>query len=231
MVRFQVISIHGSPFPKSLTNMKTQIYNIEAQKIGEITLPSSVFGVEISNQLIAESVRAYLANQRKSHAKVKTRGQVSGTTKKVWAQKGTGRARHGSMKAPIFVGGGVTHGPTGNENFSIKLNKKVKKKALFSVLSKFAENKSILVIDKINSIQPKTKEAVKLISGLKKDNKVLSTSQKIGIITTKTLDNVKRGFGNISKVNILTLKSLNVYDLSNQNFLIFSKQAVEKIAK
>lgn len=211
--------------------MKTQIYNIEAQKIGEITLPSSVFGVEVSNQLIAESVRAYLANQRKSHAKAKTRGQVSGTTKKVWAQKGTGRARHGSMKAPIFVGGGVTHGPTGHENFSIKLNKKVKKKALFSVLSKFAENKSILVVDKINSIQPKTKEALKLISGLKKDNKVLSTSQKIGIITTKTLGNVKRGFGNISKINILTLKSLNVYDLSNQNFLIFSKQAVEKIAK
>jgi large subunit ribosomal protein L4 len=211
--------------------MKTQIYNIEAQKVGEITLPSSVFGVEVSNQLIAQAVRVYLANQRKSHAMAKTRGQVSGTTKKVWAQKGTGRARHGSMKAPIFVGGGVTHGPTGNENYSLKLNKKVKKLALNSILSKFAENKRILVIDKFNSIEPKTKLAIKLLSGLRADNEVLSKSPKIGIITTKTLSNVKRSFNNISQVNLLTLKSLNVYDLSNQNFLIFSKQAIAKITK
>lgn len=211
--------------------MKTQIYNIEAQKVGEMTLPSSVFGVEVSNQLIAQAVRVYLANQRKSHALAKTRGQVSGTTKKVWAQKGTGRARHGSMKAPIFVGGGVTHGPTGNENYSLKLNKKVKKLALNSILSKFAENKRILVIDKFNSIEPKTKLAIKLLSGLRADNEVLSKSPKIGIITTKTLSNVKRSFNNISQVNLLTLKSLNVYDLSNQNFLIFSKQAIAKITK
>lgn len=211
--------------------MKTQIYNIEAQKIGEITLPSSVFGVKVSDKLIAQSVRTYLCNQRKSHAKAKTRGEVSGTTKKVWAQKGTGRARHGSMKAPIFVGGGVTHGPTGSENYSLKLNKKVKRLAINSILSKFAANNKILVIDKINSLEPKTKLAVKLLSGLKGDNEVLSTSKKVGIITTKTLENVKRSFGNIPKVNLLSLKSLNVYDLSNQNFLIFSKQSIQKFAK
>lgn len=211
--------------------MKTQIYNIEAKKIGEITLPASVFGIKVSDKLIAQSVRIFLCNQRKSHAKAKTRGEVSGTTKKMWAQKGTGRARHGSAKAPIFVGGGVTHGPTGNENYSLKLNKKVKRLAINSILSKFAANKKILVIDKINSLEPKTKQAVKLLSGLKADNEVLSTSKKVGIITTKTLENVKRSFGNIPKVNLLSLKSLNVYDLSNQNFLILSKQTVEKFAK
>lgn len=209
--------------------MKVQVYNIKAESVGEITLPKQVFESKISDKLIAQSVRVYLANQRSSHAKTKNRSEVAGSRKKVWAQKGTGRARHGNRTAPIFVGGGVTHGPTGEQNFSLKIPKRMRQAALHSVLSKLALDKKIIVIDKFTGITPKTKEALKLIAGLKAKNEVLSKSRKIGIVTTKTLLDVKRAFGNLKGTNLLSLKSINVYTLSNQNFLIFSKKALKAL--
>ncbi|MFA5827867.1 MAG: 50S ribosomal protein L4 [Candidatus Shapirobacteria bacterium] len=211
--------------------MKTQLYDINAKQIGEITLPSTVFGAQISEQLISNSIRTSLSNKRSALAKTKHRGEVAGTTKKMWAQKGTGRARHGSAKAPIFVGGGSAHGPRGERNFDTKVNSKARKMAVNSILSKFAKNKSILVVEKLNTISPKTKEGIKLITGLKGVNEVLSKSSKVGIISSKTLVNVRRAFGNIPKVRLLSLKSLNVLDLSNQNSLIFTKRAIEQLTK
>jgi len=211
--------------------MKAQLYDINAKQIGEITLPSSVFGVPISDQLISNAVRASLSNKRTALAKTKHRGEVAGTTKKMWAQKGTGRARHGSAKAPIFVGGGSAHGPRAERNFDININTKTKKMAVNSILSKFAKNKSILVIEKLNTIPPKTKEGIKLITGLKGINEVLSTSSKVGIVTSKTLGNARRAFGNIQKIRLLSLKSLNVLDLSSQNSLIFTKKAIQQLTK
>ena len=139
--------------------MKTQLYNLQAESIGEITLPKEVFGLEYKPQLISLALRVYRSNLRSSHAKVKDRGEVAGTTKKMWAQKGTGRARHGSAKAGIFVGGGSVHGPQGNQNYKLSLNKKVKKAAFNHLLSKFAQEKSIIVIDQFKQLPPKTKEA------------------------------------------------------------------------
>ncbi len=211
--------------------MKVKVYDINAKEIDQITLPSSIFSAKISNDLITKSVRAYLGNQRKAQAKAKNRAEVSGTTKKIWAQKGTGRARHGSTKAPIFVGGGVAHGPRGLQNYKIKLNKKEKTLAVKSILSKFAANKGIIVVDGINKIQPKTKIAQKLITNLKEGNKDLGKSKNIALITTETLINVKRAFGNLPEVNLLNLKSLNTYKLSRQNYLIFSKKAVKGLEK
>jgi large subunit ribosomal protein L4 len=211
--------------------MKAPIFNINAERIGEITLPKAIFDTEVSDQLISQSIRVYLANQRSSFAKTKTRTEVHGTTKKVWAQKGTGRARHGNRTAPTFVGGGRAWGPRGEQNYTLNMSKKMKKVALNSLLTKFAKDGRIIVIDQINSLNPKTKEAVKLITGLKKDNEVLSNSSKVGIITTKTLSNVKRAFGNLENANLLSLKSLNAYDLANQNFLIFSKKAINHFSK
>lgn len=211
--------------------MKAQVYNIKAEKVGEITLPKAVFETEVSEKLIAQAIRVHLANQRSSFAKTKTRSEVAGTRQKVWAQKGTGRARHGNRTAPIFVGGGVALGPRGDQNYILSLSKKMKKVALNSLLSKFAKEKRILVVEQINTLTPKTKEAQKLLTGLKANNEVLSTSSKVGIITTKTLTNVKRAFGNLEKVNLLSLKSLNSYDLANQQFLIVSKKALKNISK
>lgn len=211
--------------------MKVQLYNIKPEKVSEVTLPKSVFEAKISNEVITQAIRVYLANQRSAFAKAKNRAAVVGTTKKVWAQKGTGNARHGSRKAPIFIGGGKAHGPDGNQNYSLKINKKVKKQAINGVFSKFAKEKRILIIDDFTKLTPKTKIAIKLITGLKAEDKVLSGSKKIGIITDKTISNVKRAFGNIPKINLLSLKSLNVYDLSNQNFLILSQKSIDQLAK
>ncbi|MGI5841046.1 MAG: 50S ribosomal protein L4 [Patescibacteria group bacterium] len=211
--------------------MKVKVYDINAKEVGEINLPVSVFGAKISDEIIAKSLRVYLSNQRKSQASTKNRSQVAGTTKKMWAQKGTGRARHGSAKAPIFVGGGVAHGPSGNQNYTIKMNKKVKALALKSVLSKFAKDNVIIAIDNINKIEPKTKEADRLLNSLKENVKDMEKSKNVALVTTKTLTNVKRAFRNLPSVNLLSLQSLNTYDLSRQNFLIFSKKALQELGK
>ena len=209
--------------------MKSEIYNIEAKKVGDLTLTKSVFDTEYSSSLINQAIRVYLFNQRSSYAKTKTRSEVAGTRKKVWSQKGTGNARHGNRTAPIFKGGGVALGPDGMQNYSLKMNKKMKKQAVFAVLTKFASEKRILIIDDFSKLEPKTKTGIKLITGLKDCDSVLSKSKKIGIITDKTIDLVKRSFGNIKSINLLTLNSLNVYDLSKQNYLIFSQQAIEQL--
>ncbi len=211
--------------------MKAKIYNIKAESIGELSLSKDFFAAKISEKLISQAIRVYLANQRSSFAKAKTRSEVAGTRQKVWAQKGTGRARHGNRTAPVFVGGGSALGPDGQQNYSLKISKKMKAVALKSIFSKFAENKRILIIDSFTDLNPKTKEGLKLITGLKASDEVLSKSSKIGIITKETLPSVKRAFGNLPKINLLTLKSLNVYDLSNQNFLIFSQDAIESLVK
>ncbi len=209
--------------------MKSEIYNIEAKKVGDLTLTKSVFDTEYSSSLINQAIRVYLFNQRSSYAKTKTRSEVAGTRKKVWSQKGTGNARHGNRTAPIFKGGGVALGPDGMQNYSLKMNKKMKKQAVCAVLTKFAKEKKILIIDDFSKLEPKTKTGIKLITGLKSADSVLSKSKKIGIITDKTIDLVKRSFGNIKSINLLTLNSLNVYDLSKQNYLIFSQQAIEQL--
>ena len=211
--------------------MKAKIYNIKAESIGEATLPKEVFEAKVSEKLITLAIRVYLANQRSAFAKAKTRSDVAGTRQKVWAQKGTGRARHGNKTAPIFVGGGAALGPDGMQNYKLNLSKKMKVVALNSVLTKFAQDKKIIIIDSFKELTPKTKEGIKLLTGLKASDEVLSKSSKVGIITNETLPNVKRAFGNLPKTNLLSLKSLNVYDLSNQNFLIFSQDTLDSLTK
>ena len=208
--------------------MKAQIYNIKAEKVGDITLPKEVFSNPVSDSLIAQAVRVTLANRRSSYAKTKTRSEVAGTRKKVWAQKGTGNARHGNRTAPIFKGGGVALGPDGNQNYSLGISKTMRRRAIRGLLTKFAESKKILVIDNFSQLESKTKSGVKLITGLKANDEVLSKSRKIGVITTKTITPVKRAFGNLKDINLLSLKSLDIYSLSKQNYLIISQKAVKQ---
>jgi len=208
--------------------MKSQIYNIKAEKVGEIILPKSIFGAKISDTLIAQAIRVSLANRRSSFAKTKTRSEVAGTRKKVWAQKGTGNARHGNRTAPIFAGGGVALGPDGQQNYTLKLSKTMRRQATNAILTKFADAKKILIIDDFSKLDPKTKAGVQLITGLKAADEVLSKSRKIGIITNETITPVKRAFGNLKDISLISLKSLNVYDLSKQNYLVFSQQAIEQ---
>ncbi|MBU3935726.1 50S ribosomal protein L4 [Patescibacteria group bacterium] len=211
--------------------MKIKLFDLKSQSLGEISLPSSVFESKISLSLIAQAVRVYLHNQRKARAKAKSRSEVRGTTKKMWAQKGTGRARHGSAKAPIFVGGGVAQGPSGKQNYKLKLSKTMRRKALRSLLSQFALEKNIISIDKLSSLVPKTKTAANLIKNLRQKDENLAKSKKIAIITSAPKAKVKRAFSNLPFVTLLNLKSLSVYALSRQNFLIFSPKAIKLLSK
>ncbi len=211
--------------------MKAPIFNLQGENVGEMTLSTKVFDIKNKDELISNSIRIFQSNSRTAHSKVKDRGEVAGTTKKMWAQKGTGRARHSTSKVGIFVGGGSAHGPQGNQNYKLKLNKKVKKLAFNAILSKFAQNKSIIIIDQFKPLVPKTKEGSTFIKKLKKVNEVLSKSKKIAVITKSSQLNVKRAFNNIPNINPLSLSSINLYNLSNQNFLIISQKAVEKLNK
>jgi len=211
--------------------MKASLYNIQAEKIKDITLDKDIFEYKINEKLIAQSVKIYLHNQRAAHAIAKHRGEVAGTTKKMYAQKGTGNARHSTAKAPQFVGGGSAHGPRGDQKSPQHFSQKLRQSALKSVLSKFAKNNSILVIEKLSTIEPKTKSAWNFVDKLEKQIESLANSRKIGIITSRSLDSVKRAFGNISGIKILSAKSLNTYDLSKQNYLMFTASALKELSK
>src|SRR3954468_2503145 len=129
--------------------MKSDIYNIQGKKAGTIELPESVFGVAWNDSLMHQVVTSMNSNSRTNVAHTKTRGEVRGGGKKPWKQKGTGRARHGSTRSPIWVGGGVAHGPRNDQNFSRKINKKVRAKALLTVLSRKYKDGEILFVDSL----------------------------------------------------------------------------------
>lgn len=206
--------------------MKVPVYDLTPKKIEELTLDPLYFESKVSPTLIKLAIRVYLANQRKSHAGAKERSDVSGTTKKMWAQKGTGRARHGSAKAPQFVGGGKAHGPSSDKDYGLTLNKKMRSASLKAILTKIAKNKTIMVVENLSKIEPKTKIAWNFMDKLEKESQLLEKSRKIGIITSTSSPNIKRAFSNIPGFSVMNLSSLNVYNLSNQNFLIFTKKAI-----
>jgi len=142
--------------------MNIDIFNTKGEKTGKINLPKEIFGIETSSELIAQAVRVYLANQRTARAKTKTRGGTGGSGRKIWRQKGTGRARHGDKQAPIFVGGGIAHGPKGVLK-RLMITKKMRRKALLGVLSEKVKEKRLLVVDGFDKIKPKTKGMAKII--------------------------------------------------------------------
>lgn len=224
---FPAILILGSLL---LNNMKADLFNIEGKKTGTIDLPKSIFEAKINEKLLAQAIRVAQSNLRSAHAKAKHRGEVAGTTKKMYAQKGTGNARHSTAKAPQFVGGGSAHGPRGNQNYKLKLTKGMKIAAIKTIYSKFAKNSAIIAIEKLSAITPKTKIAQTLIDKLSSQNEQLHKSKRIGLVISKATASIKRSFGNIPGINLLSLSSLNPYNLSCQNFLIFTKKSINKLS-
>src|SRR5512133_3304935 len=144
------------------------IYNTQGKSVGEIELNAEHFGIKANPALIHEAVVAQQANCRRAIAHTKTKGEVSGGGKKPWKQKGTGRARHGSTRSPIWVGGGVAHGPRNEQNYSRKINKKARTKALYTILSRKFKEGEILFVDNVEMAAPKAKEARNIIQSLSK---------------------------------------------------------------
>lgn len=200
-----------------MADMKLNVYNQNGEKVSTINVAKDVFGCEVNNQVMFDAVTVYMANLRQATAKTKNRSEVSGGGKKPFRQKGTGRARAGSTRSPIWVGGGNVFGPKGNQNFKIKQNKKEHNLALRSALSKLG-SKNIYVLDEVK-VNGKTSEVVALLKGLKLDNK------KVLVVTSDDL--VYRASANLTNLVLRTNDNVSVYDLLNAQALLLNKEEVK----
>lgn len=205
------------------------IYNLEGKETGKAELPAEIFGLKVNERLVAQVAQAQLANSRRKIAHTKDRGEVRGGGKKPWRQKGTGRARHGSIRSPLWVGGGVTFGPRTEKNFAKKINKKMKKQALLMVLSGKVRDNEVILTDEFKIDRPKTKEVAKIFNNLKKVNKDLGKGALI-VMPQKNEDLV-RASRNIVRLSTIGANSINVIDLLSRKFLIMPKEAIETIKK
>lgn len=205
------------------SGLTIDVFDTKGKITGKISLPKEIFGAKINNQLLAQAVRVYLANQRKGTVSTKTRGEVSGSTRKIWKQKGTGRARHSSRKAPIFVGGGIAFGPKPRD-FKIKMSKKMKRLALFSALSTKLKNKEIKVITGLEKLTPKTKAMVEVINNLELDEKKRSILMVLSGKSRGEFENINRAGRNIEGMRIVNANTLNTYEvLNNRSMLLMDK--------
>ena len=208
--------------------MKYKVYNQKGENAGTILLPKEVFEVEMNNDLVHQVVVSQTANRRKVIANTKDRKQVSGGGRKPWRQKGTGRARHGSIRSPIWRGGGITFGPTKERVFKKKIPQKMKRKSLFMVLSAKAKNKSLFVLDKLTIEKPKTKQAVGLIKDLRANIKDFKTGT-ILITLPKNDKSIILSVRNMVRVEVKQAKDLNALDLLSFKYLIMPKESVKVI--
>lgn len=200
--------------------MQTKVYNLEAKEVGKVTLADSVFALPYNEALIHQIVVAYLANQRQGTKSTLTRAEVAGGGKKPWRQKGTGRARQGSIRSPQWVHGGVVFAPKPRD-FSKKVNDKMKRGAFLSAISTMFAEKAVSVVDDFK-LEPKTKEAVKVLEAFKFDRSVV-------VVTEEKNENVMRAFANLQNVNVTNASELCTYDLVSADKLLISQSALKKI--
>ncbi len=198
------------------------LYNIQGEKLGEVELPAAVFGAEVNKSVLHDSVVNYLANQRQGTQSTKTRTEVKGGGKKPFRQKGTGRARQGSTRAPQWTKGGVALGPKPRD-YSYNLNKKVKRLALVSALSAKAAEGEVAVVDALELSEVKTKSIAALLNAV--------GAKKALVLTNEKNDNVYLSTRNIKGAKASFVGMLNVYDILNSDILVAGKDAVEKLGE
>ena len=182
---------------------------------------------QASPQLLAQAIKVYLTNQRQGTKHAKTRGEVAGSGKKIWRQKGTGKARHGDRQAPLFVGGGIAHGPKGNENYRRKLPKKMKGLVLKAILQRKKAEKQIVVVKDLTTLQPKTKALVKMLAKVVKGYKA---GQKVTVITAAAEAKlVRQGGRNIAGVKVMRAQDANPYELWRGGTVGMSEEARDEL--
>lgn len=210
---------------KNSSKLTSEVFDLEGKVIEKMSLPEEIFGAKINKVLIAQAVRVYRANQRMGTASTKTRGEVHGSSRKIYRQKGTGRARHGSIRAPIFVHGGVVFGPRPHD-YSLRLSQKMKRVALFSALTAKFQNNEMKILQGIEKIEPKTKIFSDVIGKLGLNNK-----KKILVIASSEIENLKRAGRNIEGVTLTVARRLSAYDILNNRQLLFMKESIEELKK
>lgn len=199
------------------------MYNQSAEKIGTVSLPDSVFAVPANNDLLHQIISAQIANKRQILAHAKTRSEVRGGGKKPWRQKGTGRARHGSIRSPIWKGGGVTFGPTKERDFKKKVNKKSVRKALVVALSEKARNGGIVMLDSVNLNEPKTKEVAVILKSFRDK---LSRIGSVLIVLPSANKGLYRASKNIQKLGVIEARNLNPLEVLSYKNLMVLKDAM-----
>lgn len=204
-----------------------KVRDLENKEVGEINLSDEVFGVELNEALIHEAVRNFLANHRRGTVSTKTRGEVSGSGKKLWRQKGTGRARVGSIRSPLWRKGGTVHGPKPRD-WSYELPKKMRRGAIRSALSERLREGNLIVVESFSIEKPKTKEFVKVMNnfGLLTDDKKPVKTLIVDALENKNLALSSR---NLPRVKVVDSSGINIYDLLYHEKLLVSKEAAEKL--
>jgi len=202
--------------------VKVKVYNLEGKEVEEMKLDPEIFGVKVNSALIHQVVEAQQANARINLAHTKTKGEVRGGGKKPWRQKGTGRARAGSSRSPLWKGGGVTFGPRKEREFGKKINKKMKQKALFMTLADKVTEQAFVVLEKLELDKIKTKNLVKILQKLPtKASSTLLVLDKKNEIITKSAKNVKN-------IKTILADSLNVVDVLQYNYILIDKAGLKK---
>ncbi|MBM7583021.1 large subunit ribosomal protein L4 [Caldicoprobacter guelmensis] len=197
------------------------LYNMEGTPVGEIYLNDGVFGVEVNEAAIYQVVKMQLANKRQGTQSALTRGEVRGGGRKPWRQKGTGRARHGSIRSPIWIKGGVVFAPKPRD-YSYTVPKKIRRLAMKSALSSKVANNEIIVLDALKLSQPKTKEMARVLKNLKVNRKAL-------VVLPEKDEVVQRAIRNIPGVKLAYINTLNVLDILNYDTFIATQDAVRRI--
>lgn len=205
---------------KKTGGLTVPVYGLDGVESGVLSLPEDVFGAKVNKTLLAQATRVYLNNLKTHFGGTKTRGEVRGSTRKIRAQKGTGGARHGSVRAPIFVGGGVVFGPKFRK-VELDFPKRMKKAALVSALSSKVKEGNLLGISGVEKVSGKTSQMQELIGKIAKKNLLL--------VTDKKEDKLKQAVRNLQKVETITFDQLNILEILKHDTLMLTKEAVEKL--
>ena len=202
-------------------SVSVKVYDMAGNEVSNMNLNAEVFGIEAHMQAMFDAVQVEQSNSRQATAKTKVRHEVSGGGKKPWRQKGTGRARAGTTRSPIWVGGGTVFGPVGNQNFKISQNKKEHQLALRSALSLKAKE-GLVVVNEIKFADKKTKEFVKMLDALKVGNKVL-------VVVNNIDENTFAASRNVGYAKVVTSDNVSVLDLLNVDTLVMSQESVKEV--
>lgn len=208
--------------------MNVDVYNLSNQKTGTVELPDGLFSAPWRPLLVAQVVRAIQANKRRPWANAKDRSEVRGGGKKPWKQKGTGRARHGSTRSPIWKGGGVTHGPLSERDYSQKINKKMRREALASVLSKKLKENEVRVVDAISVTPSKTKVIATALRGILNIGPRQKTFSVL-IVRDPSNNEITRAARNLVQTKVVSPDSINIEDALCFKTVLFDKNAIEAL--
>ena len=204
--------------------MDATIYSLDGKKSGTVSLPENIFGVSWNADLVKQVADSLLSSRRKPVAHTKDRSEVRGGGKKPWQQKGTGRARHGSIRSPIWIGGGVTGGPRNEKNFERKVSQKMRVKALYTILSQKLRDNEVLFVDSVALTQPKTKEAVKRLqslSNIRGFENIFSKKNNAAIIAFSSKNKkTERAFDNLGNIETLEARNLDPISLLEYKYLV-----------